>query len=268
MKTMKSSLLSFGLACGLLAGFSATAKAQIVYREIFPNTTGSDQTFLTNANGWGLRTTAGAGVSSSAGDVRGINGNPIGLPNVNAGTVSSADQGFVRIFNGIASGVYAYTTEYGSISAANITNVSWYQGNQNTSDTLQVLLSIGGTTYISQTGFTNTTGLASSGDFPTSSAVELKTLTISGATWFTLTAEPNTIGTSTTINAVGATLPTSGLITGFGLYASSFANSASGPSGQVRFDNFAIQAIPEPTTLALLAGSLSALAIFRRRRQV
>ncbi|GAB4177649.1 MAG: hypothetical protein Fur0032_17940 [Terrimicrobiaceae bacterium] len=42
----------------------------------------------------------------------------------------------------------------------------------------------------------------------------------------------------------------------------------SGADATAGIDNFSLQAIPEPTTWALLAGSLTALVVFRRRRHV
>jgi len=38
------------------------------------------------------------------------------------------------------------------------------------------------------------------------------------------------------------------------------------PGNRIALDNISVSAVPEPTTWALLAGSLTTLVLFRRRR--
>jgi len=260
MKTMKSSLLSVGLACGLLAGFSGTSNAAVVYNEIFENTTAAN--LLTSSAGWqywinvsGVRSNQTSSASNSA--ISNLAGRPAADLPVNSGPTAAQANGFAFI-SGIASPLVYMTQEYQAIDVANLTSASFWLGNSydaagGPTAGARVVLEIGGAWYVSTQS--NQQFIPGGGGGFSTQAVQ-KTLTMAGSTWESLVF---TTGSAISVGS-SVTLPTSGLITGFGIYANT-------PPANIRFDNFTLDAIPEPTTLALLAGSLSALVVFRRRRQ-
>ena len=70
--------------------------------------------------------------------------------------------------------------------------------------------------------------------------------------WYELDLDEINIGASTT-------LPASGYIRGFGI-------QHLGQTGSQRYDNFMVEAVPEPATMALL--SIGSLIVFHRRRKM
>jgi len=257
-KTLRQSFLLTGLMLGL--GASAASAQSVVYNETFQNTTGVD--ILTSTAGWqfwlnsgGVRVNQTASASNSSISWRA--GRPAADLPVNSGPTLAQANGFVFI-SGVTSPLVYITQEYQNVNVADLTSVSFWQGSSYDAvgapnAGMRVVLEIGGLWYASTQS--NQQFIPGGGAGFSTQAVQ-KNLTLAGSTWELLTF---TAGQAISIGA-SATLPTSGAITGFGIFAN-------GPIASIRFDNFTLTAIPEPSTFAALAGAgVLGLAAFRRRR--
>lgn len=151
----------------------------------------------------------------------------------------------------------AHTNTTLSLNPASITEVNWLMGNSATTVQVRLMIQQSGNWYATDSTFT--TAAMSLTQFqanPTSTA-ELKTFTFttSAASWRNVTINP---GTELSLGSVLSSDLTSANITSIGFFVSTSAQSVA------RFDQ--LQVIPEPSTWALLAASLTALTVFRRRR--
>jgi hypothetical protein len=241
---MNSPLRFLLTVCLLCSTFSATAKAAVIYRETFGNTTGSNVALP--AGGWTSTSNGGSGWRSSPNTGRATD-----LPNVSAGTTSSQSIGYLLNTTNTVSIIY--TTEYviAQTVIPDLATISWYQGNNTPSET-RVIVQIGGSWYATTETFTNT-AVASNANFGAEAEVQVFNWTTSASSWRALTVSGST-------ETLGATLTESlptGQITAFGLY---FAATSS-----QRFDTFEIQTIPEPH-LAALGGLGTLILLIRRRR--
>jgi len=258
---MKSNPLKFLLIPVLALGVTAsTASAAVVYNEIFQNTTGAN--ILTSTAGWqfwlnsaGVRSDQTASLSNSA--VSNLAGRPAADLPVNSGPTLAQANGFAFI-SSVASPLVYITQEYQTFNVADLSSVSFWQGSSydaagGPNAGVRVVLEIGGLWYASTQS--NQQFIAGGGAGFSTQAVQ-KTLTLAGSTWESLTF---TSGQAISVG-LAATLPASGAITGFGIFANT-------PPANIRFDNFTLTAIPEPSSIVLLGLGAASLLIARRRRQ-
>jgi hypothetical protein len=253
----------------------STAQADVLYREIFP-TPGADNMVL-NTAGWHLNYGAtGTAFDGSVTNDGGFfactaagNGNPTNLAAVNSSPANTeVAQGYGYVQNPGVGGVGTdcnaiFWTE--EVAAANVARaglgqISWYQANNNiaVSQTQRLSLKIGGNWYATDHAYVGdtTTGIAG--------ATKETVSDFSSADWLALTF---TSGTELTLGTGLVSLP-NGLLQAAGLYADHTFYASAGYGGPMRTDNFEIQNIPEPGTVALLiTGSLGLLAYAWRRRK-
>lgn len=236
---------------------AAPASAAVVYREIFPNDTGADAAASTV--GWKLNwgDTGAEGTSLSNYVVSGGDGQPTDLAPVNSGTSDERVRGYlVRL--GTDGGKHLYwTEEYNTLNLATtpVQSISWWQYNGHSTsgagatDEIRVALRVGTSWYVSVETFTNV-----------AKTWTQNTLTIDEDTaWYALSfTKDETLAMVTTQQLQ---LPTSGVLTAFGLYADS---KTAGNGRFHRFDAYTIEAVPEPAMLGL--ASVAGLLMLRRRR--
>lgn len=267
------------LLLAVIAGITSVSAQSVIYRENFGTTTNNVSTSATA--GWTIHTNYAAantftangvllGSSTSPNDLRLRNstGAPSDLANVNAGVSGSDSLGLVEI-SGALGPVLFWTEEYTvDRSVFTVNSISFYQGNQSTSDITRLAIRIGSQWYASNASFTQTNTVGTLAGF--AAGAELKTLIFGTAAgdWRLITFD----GTSTTsatapISVAGTTLAASlpsGSITGFGLISMTGSNNR-------RYDSFTINAtvIPEPSAFAALAGlgALGFVALRRRSRR-
>jgi len=206
----------------------------VAYREVFPNNTGAYiwEGYSTVA-GWRAYYNNPNYTAFNYGDpnwtVQEEAGSPTDLPAVNSNPASSEQvYGFVRMsYSSKLDRPYFYFTEEHSVDRADVTEVQWTQGNAQAADAYQVALRIGGVWYASTTTFSNA---AVSADADYSANAEAKSLVLAAeTTWKILNAAggaPMSLGSDTQ-------LPTTGTITGFGLYIND-------RNGTDRFDSFTL----------------------------
>lgn len=258
MKPIKSTLLTLGLTCGLLAGFSPVANAQVIYRETFSSTV-NNNTLSSWNGGWTLhRNTTGGGIVGNATTTAAVVSNSTGRPSdvapINAGTYPQDVTGLLFGSSGdMVEGLF-FTSEY-TWAAANLTSINWYMGNAAVSVQQRVALQVGTQWYVSAAKSGSNIGGA--GNFAGSATLQT---VLKADNWFTLNyvvgdaLQPFVIGGSPVV------LPT-GTVNAMGIFTNTFS------AGNSRFDTFEVTAIPEPTSTALLGGALLGLVALRRRRQ-
>ncbi len=239
------------LTAATLAAISTTSisQAALVYREVFGTTV--DAAPLSSVN-WTavneLNADPGAGTALSN-----LEGNPMNLPNVGQAQVAASEtNGFVFTSS---SKLLASTMEYdGSIALTreSLTSISFFQGNSNSSTIdYRVALQVNSQWYASvNLGASTSVGSASNFD---TGATQLSLIDFTSSNWALITQAPGSLTRGTNDQA----LP-SGNISSFGVYLEK-------PGGLARFDTFEINAIPEPSSTALLG--LALLAGFSRRRR-
>ena len=243
------------LAIAALLTSGPAASAQIViYRETFSTIT-NGQTLSAWDGGWSLwRSTSFGGNVTDATSVEGAlssaNGRPTNLAPVNAGSYAQDVTGFVfGTTNSMREGLF-FTSEY-TWSAADLTSVSWFMGNGVTNATQRAALQVGSQWYVSAP-FTSPAMFAA--QFETQAVQQ----TVSSSdSWFPLVA---TLDAPFSIGVTATSLPTIGIVNSMGIYADTLA------SGNVRFDTYVINAVPEPSTYARLGLGALALLFLRRRR--
>ncbi len=232
--------------------------AAVIYRENFTNTTGSRN--LPTDYGWNHYSTGSATLENSDG-TGGI---------VSAGATTQAasrvlngvddglveDEGLVfagNSLNGGANGFGLFTvadadnSRYGgSLAVADITSIGFDMSLSGSTD-YRVAIKIGDDWFASNATFSS----------PTNGNWESKSLafTTTAVDWLQLTFTPG----STLSLGAAAVSDLTGFATEFGVYYQKGNNT-----GTVRLDNFEINAIPEPASLALIG--LAALCLLPRRR--
>jgi MYXO-CTERM domain-containing protein len=279
MKLLRCLALAFVAAVSL----APSAQAVTIYREIFgrpnnnlyplqtPVTTGDASS---NDVGWADFVGA-TGTFNTTNAASGINGTATGrladVANVNAGTNYDGTTGplpiGIHFYTTAAVGpVLTFTNEY-SVDPAIFSDLtfSWYQGNANVADSMQLAIQQGGQWYVSTTTFT--TAALSLANFAT--LAELKSVAYSptAANWATLNFDGSynsgtKVGVSGTVLSVGAApgADLTGTITAFGVLVQ-------GNAGTRRFDTFEINSsVPEPGSIVLGLATVVGLAAARRRR--
>lgn len=253
--------LTVAMAAVLLAP-SVNAQS-VVYRETFYSTVNNGTLNAANpALGWHFDKSPTGAIGGTVVNAdglatrSGLNGEPINLPAINAGTYAGTDQGIMFTTAGDARQGLFYTSEYTALSSQNITQISWYAANSSTLPTQQVAIQVDGNWFVSSALFT--TPALSGGAFAANTAIK-ETLTFAGSTWHALSYTTGV--TAFSISGTAIALPT-GNVTAFGLFIDT-ANS-----GNVRFDTFEISAssIPEPSSYAVIVGfAVLGLGLCRRR---
>lgn len=262
MLSSKAVLLG-GLAAGMLFSATATAPAAVVYREIFPNDTGAN-TAAGEAGGWYLNqgdlgAAATANYLLSGGDSAVTDEQWVNSGGVGEATANELAFGFL-FRGGNNSGKHLYWTDEYSINLDTMTleSISWYQKNGNAggsaaSDAIRVVLRVGDDWYVSVDAFTN----------PADTWAQ-NILTLDENTqWYALAFTPDTTLAMDSNSVVS--LPATGTLSAFGLYT----DSKTGGSGRFhRFDNYTINAVPEPATIGLAAAGALLLLSPRRWQPV
>lgn len=265
----RASRVSFVLPVAfVVAGAGTMAHANPIYREIFPNNTGGDLrpigsgnthgTFAPANTGWQLWANTSETATAVSNETN--NSNQTGLAfdtplgssavaiNSNPSSPGTGNNAAGRTFTGLGTwGAYLlFTDEYTvDTTATPVASVSWMTRNTSSSETSRVAVRIADQWYASNATFTN------------ANSWETKTFTFTTAAsaWRTVAfAEGSPLLVSTT--TLTSPLP-AGNITAFGLFTDNSNDTA-------RIDDFTINAVPEPASLALLA--LGGLAIAGRRR--
>lgn len=260
---------------GLLAGIALTMSAGnvhagVIYREIFPQPTPTepvDKSF--RQAGW-QSYYGDSATPSTPGQIgytlvhNTATGAPDNLPAVNSNPVVSGSQsiGFFYASNGSGgnplNGVkyFIWTDEYTVDRSTNeVTQISWYQGNEIKTDEDRVAIRIGSDWYVSTQTFAQTNAVGAAGDFKTKAELKTFTFSTNASDWQILNF---TSGTSMSLGSVLSSDLPAGDITAFGLYTNYKTKT-------FRFDTYEIQAdpIPEPAALGLLG--LGGLSLLRRR---
>lgn len=233
-----------------LAATSSVYAQTVVYTETFPHSGSGNQPVNTVA--WQTYNTSSAtnlsGNSAFANGFiissqNGIDGNP--------GDLSTTFQGIGLTF----------TDEFTSInrSVTEIATLSFATNNANTTDTYRfaIRVDVEGTPtwYATNATYSQITGGAST-NFPTNGETKTFTFTTDASAWRELT-----FSAGSTLSLSGTTLTDPlpmGNLTAAGIYND--LNTAA-----LRWDNFQIAVIPEPTTYALVVGALALLVCLRRR---
>ncbi|WAC19849.1 hypothetical protein OVA24_00470 [Luteolibacter sp. SL250] len=240
------------LPCWLVC--ASISQAASTYQENFPQPNSGN---LSHSNvGW----TAVYGTSATDGSANTTN-------NANGGFVVSnlgGGYGAKTTFNSTYG--LAYTTEVIShnITTADITTISFLARNGSGTDRYRIVLAIdvAGFTewFASDTFFTTTGGVWADG-------AQFKELafTTAASSWRSMTVTTSALSVSD--STLGEALPSGNLIAA-GLFLSG-ANDTAGTSGgghanTMRYDDFTVNAVPEPSA-ALLGIAGSALLVLRRK---
>jgi hypothetical protein len=265
VRASRPEILAFLIVATAAAFLTPSAHAQsVVYRETFYSTVNNGTLNTANPSlGWHFDKSPTGAIGQTVVNAdglatrSGLNGEPIDLPAINAGTYAGTDQGIIFTTAGDARQGLFYTSEYTALSSQNITQISWYAANSATSPTQQVAIQVNGNWFISSTLFT--TPALSGGAFAANTAIK-ETLTFAGSTWKALSY--TTGATPFSISGTAVALPT-GDVTAFGLFVDT-ANS-----GNIRFDTYEIMAssIPEPSSYAMILGLTVLGTVACRRRK-
>jgi len=293
-----NSRLAFGFACTLAALSSANSRADVIYRETFGNASAPVVRQNPNVFAWQVFNQSGVALATVGGNyaVDTTAGFPANLSNVNAGFNSDGSSGALSpgpfFWAATQAGRLSYTPEY-SFNTANYSSLtfSWYQGNANTVDPFRLTLHMNGTWYVSTTAHVNTVSGISGASFgsvagpnaefmsetfdPTASHWEVLNFdgTYNGGGTFggpTASVTASTLGGMFLSANTGSDL--SGTVDAFGyMYwnpSTALGAASANAGGNVRIDNFQIDAVlvPEPSSLSLFAiGGLGAWMMKRRR---
>ncbi len=237
--TMKTNKTLFGIAGIALAVMAGHVQAQIIVTDDFNRANGA-----LGANWTTLTPVAGDWTISSNQAVNADGGNAVGLDQYTGGGFNVGTGAFDVQAN--LTSPAATANKVGL--AFNIIDANNYYAVriQTTSSFYQFIQVTGG--VVSQVSSGNLT-FAGTGDLMT---VSHSTLQAAGVYTLTIGANSTTLTDSTSPLTGG----------GVGMY---YVGSAAG-GGVLKFDNFAATGVPEPSTLALLTGSLTTVMLLRRRR--
>jgi hypothetical protein len=218
-------------------------KAAVIYTEDFLNDTGVDASFSTY--GW----LAYHGTSATAYNPNSTSSaNPIVSLGQGAGTAN----GFARMASGIGVGepnlLFTNDIQLTPTSIASIESVSFSMRNQSTAPYVRLAIQVESLWYVTTSEYNSVAATW------TSLNVDFST-----ASWNTLSFTPG----STLSMGTSALLPTSGTITGVGIFIENRPASA-----YISLDNVVVNAVPEPGSIASLAiaGVLLGGLVARRSR--
>jgi len=266
---MSQNRLHLMLAIAAGATLSPLAHGTVIYRETFTSQSTSNQTLTASSVGWHANVgNTGANRDASSGPLTYIayaDSAPSGSTGVNnhpTGNELAAGKGIFisddRDSSSTPTGPSLFWTSETSIDLASttLTSISWYQGNAVANDEFHAALKVGANWYVATQGYTQTAAV-SGANF--ASQASLKTFTLAGQTWKSLTLTPGTtlaMGSTTT-------LPTTGTVTAFGIFVPTHTNTG---FSYMRFDTYQIDGVvPEPVSLGLV-GVGGCFLLSRRRR--
>lgn len=247
----------------LVSGFARSAAAETIsiYTETFPNATTTNIALNTSTIGWGAY--GGSGCTDQANVADGC------TVSFYIGTGGTKGLAFTKIGSYTGYRSLVATSEFSAIKLSSFSSLtfSWEQWNANVNQKSQLAIQIDGTWYVSANTFATASKYGVKEGTTVLANGESKSLTLSVASgWYALTVIPSTT------NGLGvgaaASLPTTGNIVAAGLYCTD--TSASPNAGDALcIDNFQINgvAVPEPGTMALLAGALLGLVAYAWRKR-
>lgn len=236
--------------------------AQVIYQELFSNTSGSNQS--ESSVGWTSYWGSTGTIITMEVDktfIAPLGGNP------------STPNGYLALNNSSLSPNYAnsFAIVENFASGLNISGstITWTMGNNSTAMTARLLIQIGGdgtagsgTWYASSQAFSNSTVYNSQVAFAgasTASVTQTLTFSTAASDWLSFTLAP---GTTMSLGSVLGSDLSSSQITGIGLLVTTPNSSVIG-----RFDTLTVT-VPEPSTIAMFAGGLAFVLFgYRVRRK-
>jgi len=234
----------------------ASSQAVVLYTENFLNPTpASAKNF--GSVGW-LAHTGSTAIDRTSTSAVGSSDPAVIWTSVGRG--SGAGYGFGALGGNVA--LY-WTTEPGPVALASITSLTFFSNNSSTTNGLKFALRLDNNTpgdtsddfWVVSTQTFNSTSSGSSGNWATNSAQEILNFDASAALWTNLTFTAGST-LSAASSARTSDLP-GGNVTAFGIYAPT--------GGNVRFDDYTINVVPEPSAALLFSGALASLCLRRRR---
>lgn len=257
-----AALLLFSLTA--LAGhISAQTGSHLVYEEAFTRTStdGGAYDVLPSFFGWesyfGANATAPTVAGSSGGNNRVAVPNATGNPNTTNGflTVSSSGAQRFALFD-------ANLGLQNPLSVADITTISWKQGNRSIDASIRLMVQVNDIWYATNTDFKNSQEYLTAGDFANATGNDVSksfAFTVSASDWREVTI---IAGSTLLLDTETITNDLSGNITGIGFYVESTSGYQS-----VRLDTLEVYAvIPESASWAVLPAALALLAVMHLRR--
>lgn len=269
---MKISLLATVFAGAILLSMQVTQAQVTIYREIFANLAisnnlpssdswvGSWNSAATDSQAGGSSATSYFGISSSAG-----NSTAVGAPINTTPAEVNTNRGFLFISGGAglpgATNWIATTSAYTVNTGANTVNdMSFYSGNAYTASLEHIVVQIDGNWYATVQTFGNAVAVTSAANFAAQAQQDIFTWTTAASAWETLNYTP---GTTLTLGSVLSSALPGDNITAFGLYS----DALGGAGATTRVDTFQIDAVPEPSSVALVLSGVGVLMGLRRFRK-
>lgn len=260
-----------GILLAVLAlGMAGAAQAQVIYQQVFGNSTGSYQIPSAVGADWN-EWLFGAASSSYAPSVAwtgvGVtNGAGLSSTDVNIGAalpaVTQSVTNGALVSTGANMSMLGYTTALTiDPTAYSQLQFSWLQKSANfAADYTRVIVCVGSKWYMSSTNFMTSSSAVGSETFTYTPTASSWYLLANGAT-FSKSLIPDNTNVESLVTTPGSDL--SGNITGFGLILNSKA------SNYLYIDSFAVTAVPEPASASLLVlGSITLLGMRLRRTRL
>lgn len=232
--------------CLCLLFYGKSIGATVLYSEKFNNSTGAN--LAANAISWNSYLGATANNISTQ--------NTCMLISTGTSNPSTDGAGYLA-FSGTATfpahtGTAAFTTTFTGIDATGST-ITWNMGNSAPAATVQLLVQVGGSWYVSNQTFQNTGSYTTFSTVPAVDAGQTFNFAASGSTWSSFTLIPySSLTVGSTVSNLG-----SSTITGIGFYISNATDLV------VRLDTLAVT-VPEPSIAALFMAS-AMLLVWRIR---